>query len=127
MRLTASFFIYLLFAISILSLIVLGMYFILSPTNQYASFLNNVFHNNVLSNIIGVICIVLGVVIGITVFCFRDRLQLASSIVRVSTRFVNENCPVMLLQIGIFVVMDIFIVLWFFEAMGFYSMGEPQF
>ena len=127
MRLTASFFIYLLFAISILSLIVLGMYLILSPANQYTSLLNSVFHSNLFSNIVGVVCIVLGVIIGITVFCFRDRLQLASSIVKVSTRFVNENCPVMLLQIGIFVTMSIFVVVWFFEALGFYSMGEPQF
>jgi hypothetical protein len=76
---------------------------------------------------VGVACLVFGVIIAIMAFCFRDRIQLASSIVKVSTRFVNENCPVMLLQIGIFLVMCIFVVLWFFEAIGFYSMGEPTF
>ncbi len=77
--------------------------------------------------IIGIICLALGVIIAIGAFCFRDKIQLASSIVKVSARFVNENCHVMLLQVGIFIVMIIFIVLWFFEALGFYSLGEPKF
>lgn len=33
----------------------------------------------------------------------------------------------MLLQIAIFIVMCIFVVVWFFEALGFYSMGEPSY
>jgi hypothetical protein len=32
----------------------------------------------------------------------------------------------MLLQIVLFIVMIIFVVLWFFEALGFYSMGQPS-
>lgn len=127
MRLTASIFIYLLFATSIFSLIGLGLYFIISPANQYASTINSIFHNNVISRVLGIVCLVLGVLIAIIVYCFRDRLKLASSIVKVSTRFVNENCHIMLLQIGIFVTMCIFVVLWSFEAMGYYSMGEPKF
>lgn len=88
---------------------------------------NTLLHNHYVSNIVGVVCIVFAAVIACAGFCFRDRIRLASSIVKVSSRFVNENCPVMLLQVGIFVVMCIFIVLCFFEALGFYSMGEPQF
>ena len=65
-----------------------------------------------LSKIVAGACIILGVVIAIMAFCFRNRLKLASSIVKVSTRFVNENCPVMLLQLVIFVIMVIFIALW---------------
>jgi len=127
MRLTASVFVYLLCGTSIISLVALGVYLILSPTNEYATFMNSFFHNHVLSNIVGGVCLVLGVVIAVTVCCFRDRLELGSSIVKVSTRFVNENCPVMLVQVGIFVAMTMFVVLWFFEALGFYSMGEPQY
>lgn len=89
--------------------------------------LNTTFHTTYLSTIIGVACLVFGAIILIMALCFRDRIQLASSIVKVSTRFVNENCPVMLLQIAIFIVMCIFVVVWFFEALGFYSMGEPSY
>lgn len=33
----------------------------------------------------------------------------------------------MLVQIGIFIIMCLFVVAWIFEALGFYSMGVPTF
>lgn len=89
MRLTAGFFIYLLLVSSILSLTTLGLYLILSPTNEYAVMVNALLHNHYVSNIVGVVCIVLAAVIACAGFCFRDRIKLASSIVKVSSRFVN--------------------------------------
>lgn len=74
MRLTASIFIYLLLIASILSLLGLGAYLIVSPTNEYSAFLNTVFRNNYISIAVGAACLILGLVILIVACCFRNRI-----------------------------------------------------
>lgn len=125
MRLTAGFFVYLLLALSILSLLAFGLYLLVSPQSQYVALASTISQNQYLSKIVAVVCIILGLLIAVMAVCFRKRIKLASSIVKVSTRFVNENCPVMFLQMILFVVMVIFVALWIIEALGFYSMGQP--
>ncbi len=89
MRLTAGFFIYLLLIVSIASLLTFGIYLLAAPQTQYGELMSKVTQYQYLSKIIGGACIILGVIIAIMAFCFRNRLKLASSIVKVSTRFVN--------------------------------------
>lgn len=89
MRITANFFVYLLLIVSITSTIGFGTYLVISPSNEYVALANVLFHNHYLSTIVGVVFIILGLLILIMACCFSDRLQLASSIVKVSTRFVN--------------------------------------
>ena len=123
MRITSGFFVYLLLALSIISLLAFGFYLLVAPQTQYAALASTITQNQYISKIVAVLCIVLGILIAIMAFCFRKRLSLASSIVKVSTRFVNENCPVMFLQMILFVIMILFVGLWIVEALGFYSMG----
>jgi hypothetical protein len=108
MRLTAGFFVYILLIASIVSLLGFGMYLLATPADSYIA------QSRYLSIIIGVVCIVLGIAIALMFICFRKRIELASSIVKVSTRFVTENCLVMLLQAILFVMMIAFAILWIF-------------
>ena len=57
--------------------------------------------------------------------CFRKRIKLASIVVKVSAKFVNENCGILFLPLILFVIMVIFLVLWILEALGYYSLGTP--
>lgn len=123
MRITAGFFVYLLLALSIISLLAFGLYLLVAPQTQYVALASTLTQNQYLSKIVAVVCIILGILIAIMAVCFRKRLTLASSIVKVSSRFVQENCPVMLLQFILFVVMILFVALWIVEALGFYSLG----
>lgn len=58
--------------------------------------------------------------------CFRKRLSLASSIVKVTANFVSSNCGIILLPLLLFVIMVLFIALWILEALGYYSLGTPK-
>ncbi len=83
MRFTAGFFVYILLLASIISLIALGIYLLAAPADSYIA------QSRYLSIIIGVVSIIIGIAIALMFICFRKRIELASSIVKVSTRFVN--------------------------------------
>jgi hypothetical protein len=89
MRLTAGVFIYLLLGITIVTLIVFGLYILVAPNSQNSALANSIGQYQIAAKIAGVVAIILGVVIAIMAFCFRSRLKLASSIVKVSSRFVQ--------------------------------------
>ena len=89
MRLAAGVFVYLLTVLCVVSLIALGVYLLVVPTNQYSTFANGIAKNQYVSMIMGIVSVVFGVGIGILACCFRRKIALASSIVKVATRFVN--------------------------------------
>lgn len=59
----------------------------------------------------------------IGLICYRKRIKLAAIIVQTSARFVKENCTISFLPFVLFLVLAAFLVLWIFEALGYYSMG----
>ena len=108
MRLLAGVFVYLLVFIAIVGLILFGVFLIMP--HDSTNFLIKESRTGAI--IVGVISIVIGVVILIAFCCFRKRVKLASIVVKVSARFVNENCGILLLPFILFWVMVIFVVLW---------------
>ena len=119
MRFTAGIFVYLLFAITIVFLVGLGIYLVM-PHEEVVSGIQT---NGTAAKIFGGICIALGVIILIAFLCYRKRVALAATIVKVSARFVSENCIVAFLPIILFIFMIIFLALWILEGLGYYSMG----
>jgi hypothetical protein len=89
-RLTAGFFVYLLVFFAILSLLAIGIFLIASdPATDTSASGYSLRQNRVATCIVGAICIVLSVLILIMFICFRNRIKLASNIVKVSARFVS--------------------------------------
>lgn len=121
MRYTAGIFVYLLLAIVLVALIGLGIYLLVPQQPAVAG----IEVNKVGAMIGGVIALILAFLIIIAFCCFRKRIKLAATIVKVSSRFVEENCCISILPLILFVVMVIFLVLWILEALGYYSMGVP--
>lgn len=121
MRLLAGVFVYLLVFIAILGLILFGVFLIMP--HESSNFI--IKESRTAAIILGVISIVIGLLILIAFCCFRKRIKLASIVVKVSARFVNENCAILILPLILFVVMVVFVILWIFEALGYYSMGTP--
>jgi choline transporter-like protein 2/4/5 len=122
MRFTAGIFVYLLFAIAILGLLLFGIFLIAPSESNYLG----IQENRTVSIIIGVVCVVLALLILLAFCCFRKRVKLAAIVVKLSARFVNENCLMLILPLILFVCMVVFLILWILEALGFYSMGEPK-
>ena len=120
-RFTAGCFIYLLIGLTLVGLVGLGIFLIVSDTA--ATYTTD---NKTARIIFAVVCFVLALIILIMVCCFRKRISLASSIIKVSSRFVTENCLIIILPLVLFVIMICFMVLWIMEALGYYSLGEPK-
>lgn len=123
-RLTASCFIYLLIVVTVGVLIAFGVYLILG--NKVSPDSQPIFASDTTRILIAVGAFVLALLIIIMVCCFRKRLSLASSIVKVSANFVSSNCFIVFLPILLFFVMIIFIALWILEGLGYYSLGTPK-
>lgn len=123
-RCTAGCFIYLLIIATVSVLIAFGVYLIMgtkvSPDSQ------PIFASDTTRILVAVGVFLLAVLIIIMVCCFRKRLSLASSIVKVSATFVSSNCFIVLLPILLFFVMILFIALWILEGLGYYSLGNPK-
>lgn len=118
-RLTAGCFVYLLLGISIAACGGLGIFLLASPNNSVAG----VSINRTFAIVIGILLILFAVLIVIGLLCFRKRIKLAAIIVQTSARFVKENCTISFLPFALFLVLSAFLVLWIFEALGYYSMG----
>ena len=73
------------------------------------------------------LCIILAALIVIGFCCYHRKIKLAATIVKVSARFVKENCTISFLPLILFLVMIIFMTIWILEALGYYSMGEPTY
>ena len=113
-------FIYMLIFLSILALVALGIYLLVAPTNPVTG--SNTGTTG--SIIAAVICFILAFLIVLLVCCFRHRIALGASIIKVAAKFVSENCLIVLLPIFLFVVTIAFLVLWVLQALGFYSLGK---
>ena len=123
-RLTASCFIYLLIVATVGVLLAFGVYLILG--NKVSPDSQPIFASDTTRILVAVGVFLLAILIIIMVCCFRKRLSLASSIVKVSANFVSSNCFIVLLPILLFFVMIIFISLWILEGLGYYSLGNPK-
>jgi hypothetical protein len=121
-RLTAGCFIYLLIILSVGALIAFGAYLLLQP----AGGIDSVALDPTTKIIVAVACFLVALLIIVMMFCFRKRIALASSIVKVSAKFVAGNCGIVLVPVVLFIVMVLFIALWILEALGYYSLGEPK-
>ena len=121
MRFTAGIFVYLLLGIVMIFLVALGIYLLVPQKPVVAG----VEVGGIGATIAGIVALLLAVIIAIAFCCYRRRIKLAATIVKVSARFVNENCAITFLPLILFIVMVIFLALWILEALGYYSMGEP--
>ena len=124
-RFTAGFFVYLLIFFSVGALVAFGIYLIAVTDPTMGSGYASILQNKVAKTIIGAICIALGVAIIVLFCCFRQRISLASSIIKVSARFVDGNLGVLVLPLILFIVMILFLAVWVLEALGYYSLGTP--
>lgn len=124
-RLTASCFIYLLIIVAFGALACLGVYLLIMPSLQ-AHHAHPLIASNATRILIAIGSLLLAVLIIVMACCFRKRLALASSIVKVSANFVSSNCGIVFLPLLLFFVMVIFIALWILEALGYYSLGTPK-
>jgi hypothetical protein len=84
-RLVAGIFIYLLIFACIAALVAVGTYLIISPTTSSGSAQGGLSTTNI---IIAVVCYLLAFLIILILCCFRSRISLASSIVKVAAKFV---------------------------------------
>lgn len=108
MRFTAGFFVYLLLAIVLVFLIGLGIYLVIPQQPAFAG----VEVNKTGAIICGVVCLILAALIIIGFCCYHRRIKLAATIVKVSARFVKENCAISFLPLILFVVMVVFMAIW---------------
>ena len=120
LRCFAGCFIYLLIGVTLTGLIALGIFLLTSETAKHYTT-----ENKTGRILIAAVCFIIALIILIMVCCFRKRISLASSIVKVASKFVAEKCLIVLLPLLLFFVMICFIVLWVLEALGYYSLGEP--
>lgn len=119
-RLTASCFIYLLIVLAFLVLVALGVYTLIAPLA-----ISNTNTSNVYKYIAAVVCFLLAILVVIIACCFKKQIDLASNVVKVSSRFVASHPYIILLPLILFIVMLAFISLWVLQAFGFYSLGQP--
>jgi choline transporter-like protein 2/4/5 len=110
-RLTAGCFIYLLIILSVATLVAFGVYILTQNTNPDDGSIS-VFDSPTGKVVVAVICFILAILIIVMMFCFRKRINLASSIVKVSARFVASNCGIVLIPILLFIVMVAFLAVW---------------
>jgi len=120
-RCCATAFIYILIFLAIAALVGTGVYLLVSPTNPVTGNPSGTTG----SIIAAVICFVLAFIILLIIICFRRRISLATSIVKVAANFVAKHCTVVLLPVFLFIVMVVFLVVWVLQALGFYSLGPP--
>ena len=120
-RCCAGCFIYILFFMAMGALIGFGVYLLITPTNSIAG----TSAGHVGSIIVAVLCFLFAFLILLLLCCFRKRIALATSIIKVAANFVSSHCLVVLLPIILFVVSCFFLVLWVLQALGFYSLGVP--
>ena len=120
-RLCAGCFIYILIFMAIGALVGFGVYLIITPANP----VSGTAAGKVGSIIVAVVCFLFAFLILLLLCCFRKRISLATSIVKVAANFVQSHCLVVLLPIFLFIVTLAFLVLWVLQALGFYSLGTP--
>lgn len=125
-RITANCFIYLLIISTVTVLLAFGVYLFMMPSLDQGTTSEPLIADNTTRILIAVGVIILAVLIVVMACCFRKRLALASSIVKVSANFVSSNCGIVFLPLLLFVVMVLFIALWILEALGYYSLGNPS-
>lgn len=120
-RCMASVFIYIMIAVTVLALLGLGLYLLIAPSHTATGTVTG----SAGSIIAAVICFILAILIVVLVVCYKSRISLATSIIKVAANFVSSNCLIVLLPIVMFFISIAFLVLWFFQAAGFYSLGKP--
>ena len=120
-RCCAGCFIYILIFMAIGALIGFGVYLLITPTNAVAGTAAGATG----SIIVAVVCFLFAFLILLLLCCFKKRISLATSIVKVAANFVQSHCLVVLLPVFLFIVTLVFLVLWVLQALGFYSLGTP--
>ena len=119
-RFCASFFLYILIVVAILTLVALGIYLLVAPTNPVTG--SNTGTTGTI--IAAIICFLFAILIIVLVVCFRHRIALGTSIIKVAANFISENCLIVLLPIILFFITLVFLVVWVLQALGFYSLGK---
>ena len=120
-RCCAGCFIYILIFIAIGALVGFGVYLLITPANPVSG--TSAGHAGAI--IVAVLCFLFAFLIVLLLCCFRKRISLATSIVKVAANFVSSHCLVVVLPVFLFIVTIVFLVLWTLQALGFYSLGTP--
>lgn len=117
----AKFFMYIMIVLVLLALVGFGLWLLLAPTSTGTG--SNT--GSAGSIIAAVVCFLLAILIIVLLCCFRKRIALAASIVKVAANFVSGNLGVVVLPLLLFVITLLFLTLWVFQALGFYALGPP--
>jgi hypothetical protein len=112
-KFTAKLFIYMVIVFSIGALLGMGVYMLVSSEISSITIFFSTF------------CFSIAFFIVLVVYCIRRRLALASIIIKVAAKFISENCLIVLLPVGLFVLTVFYLVLWVLQSLGFYSLGTP--
>ncbi len=119
-RFTASCFLYLLVVLCFLTLVAVGILAIIAPTAISSKYDDSANAYRIAG---AVICFLFAILLVVVACCLRRQISLASSIIKVASRFVTEHCMIVLLPLVLFFVTLAFTTLWVFQAFGFYSLG----
>jgi hypothetical protein len=103
------------------ALIGFGVYLLITPSNSVAG----TSAGTTGSIIVACICFLFAFLILLLVCCFRKKIALATSIIKVAAKFISTHCGVVLVPVVLFIVTLFFLVLWVLQALGFYSLGTP--
>lgn len=120
-RCCAGCFIYILIFMAIGALVGFGIYLLITPSNAVSGTAAGATG----SIIVAVLCFLFAFLILLLLCCFRKRIALATSIVKVAAKFISEHCLIVMLPVFLFIVTLFFLVLWVLQALGFYSLGTP--
>ena len=120
-RCCAGVFIYILIFLTIIALVAFGVYLLISPTNPVTGAASGTTG----SIIAAVVCFLLAFLILLLLCCFKKRIRLATSIIKVAANFVASHCMIILLPLGLFLITILFVAVWILQAFGFYSLGTP--
>lgn len=119
-RLTSGFFVYLFIILGIVGFTGFGVYMLVNAGDPYSKFSPK--RNMTLSIILGVAAVMVAVLIFFLFCCFRRRVHMAFSIIKVSINFIKTNYWILLSSFVLLGCLLVFLGLWLFLLMCYMSL-----
>lgn len=120
-RFTGGFFVYLFILTSLLIFIGTGVYMLVPEDTANPSL--PIKSYRLASVALGIISLIISFFIVCWYCCYRKRVNLAASIVRVSAQFVHQNCSIFILSLILLALLFLLVLLWIFLGICFHSMA----
>lgn len=89
-----------------------------------------IFHKipaSIFYKVVAGICALIGMVVMISICCFRQKINIAISMIKAAARFVNQHWYLFSISIVKFGVTVVFLALWLIEAWGMLKFLEIMF